>query len=336
MGRVRLLLNVAAMATLMTGWSGIAAAQGKPHKKPKPEKTEKTEVSKDGADAQAAATANANATAAASLKQQADAQFDAKKYQEALALYDQSYGLVPQVSIFYNRGRVYQYLGQYPLAEEQLTKFATDAPSDLKAKVPGFDAILADVHSHVATVHVNCAVVSARVLIASMDMGATPLADVHVNAGQQRVEVLADGYYPFHQKIDLPGGKTTAVDVSLASRDRHGLLVVKSGILGTEVAVDGHAIGIAPTESALDSGSHGVSVSHEGYADANTRIFMRAGERKELALSPLTKPSIFTRWWFWTITSVVVVSGAAVISYVALTTEKSGSSGDFSPGAVHF
>jgi hypothetical protein len=174
------------------------------------------------------------------------------------------------------------------------------------------------------------------VLIGSMDMGATPLPDLHVNAGQQRVEVLADGYYPFHQTINLPGGQSTPIDVNLASRDRHGLLVVKSGLIGTAVSVDGHAIGIAPTESALDSGAHGVNVSHEGYADANTRIFLRAGERKELELSPLTKPSVFTRWWFWTITGVVVASGAAVVTYFAVTTEKSGSSGDFSPGALHF
>ncbi len=333
MGRRRLVLSVALLTTLSSGWSSLAVAKPT-KKKPDPQAVEAARA----ADAQKAAdAANAtNAANAAALKQQADAQFDAKKYQEALALYDQSYALVPQVSIFYNRGRVYQYLGQYPRAEEELTHFDTEAPPDLKAKVPGFAAILADVHAHVATVHVVCSVAGARVLVGSMDMGATPLPDVHVNAGQQKVEVLADGYYPFHEMIALPGGQTTAVNVELASRDRHGLLVVRSALGGTAVAIDGHAIGIAPTESTLDQGPHAVAVTHEGYADANTHIFLRAGERKELELSPLTKPSIFSRWWFWTITGAVVVSGAAVVSYFALTTEKSGSSGDFSPGAVHF
>ncbi|MEO7109335.1 MAG: PEGA domain-containing protein, partial [Polyangiaceae bacterium] len=305
------------MTMLTFGWSRSSEAQTAKHRKTT--KADKAATSKEAEDARAAEAANtANTATAANLKQQADARFDAKKFQEALALYDQSYALVPQISIFYDRGRVYQYLGQYPRAEEQLTKFGIDAPADLKAKVAGFDAILADVHSHVATVHVSCSVPSARVLIGSMDMGATPLPDLHVNAGEQRVEVLADGYYPFHRTINLPGGQSTPVDVTLASRDRHGLLVVKSGLIGTAVSIDGHAIGIAPTESALDSGAHGVNVSHEGYADANTRIFLQAGERKELELSPLTKPSIFSRWWFWTITGAVVVSGAAVVTYFAV------------------
>ncbi|MGH7684367.1 MAG: PEGA domain-containing protein, partial [Vulcanimicrobiaceae bacterium] len=176
----------------------------------------------------AAPAVDPNETQAATLKQQADAAFDGKKYQEALSLYDQSYALVPNVAIFYNRGRVYGYLGQYPRAEEELEHFASDAPPDLKAKVPGFDAILADVRNHVATLHVNCAVSGAHVLVGSMDVGVTPLADVKVNAAPSRIDVLADGYYPFHKSIDLPGGKTTAIDVALSSRDKHGLLVVKS------------------------------------------------------------------------------------------------------------
>jgi PEGA domain len=282
------------------------------------------------------ATNAATAAQAAKLKQQADADFDAKKYQEALTLYDQSYALAPLTSIFYNRGRVYQYLGQYPRAQQELERFATEATPDLKTKVPGFDAILANVRAHVATVHVVCSVAAAHVLVGSMDMGIVPLPDFHVNAGQQRVDVLADGYYPFHATIDMPGGRATTVEVKLSSRDRHGLLVVRSAIGGTAVAIDGKDIGIAPTETALDQGAHGVRVSHDGYTDASTRVFLRTGERKELELSPQTRPSVFTRWWFWTIAGAVVVSGAAVVTTYALTTEKSPSGGDFSPGAVHF
>jgi PEGA domain len=276
-------------------------------------------------------------TEAAQLKADADAAFDAKHYQEALALYDRSLALAPLASIYYNRGRVFQYLGQYPRSLAELERFAGEATPELKAKVPAFDAILDDVRRHVATVRVQCSVSGAHVLIGSMDVGVTPLAEVRVSAGpHQRVDVLADGYYPFRETLDLPGAETTSVDVQLASRDHHGLLLVRSALVETSVSVDGVGIGLAPSETILDAGAHGVRVTHEGYSDAATRVFLRAGEQKEITLSPLRRPSVLAQWWFWTLVSAAVIGGAAAVTTYALTTERAASPGNFSPGAVHF
>ncbi len=274
--------------------------------------------------------------AAADLKRQADAAFDAKHFDEALKLYDQSYALEPHPSIFYNRGRVHQYLAHYPLAEAELERFRREAPADVMAKVPTFAAILADVRKHVAIVNVDCSVPGAHVLVDSVDVGTTPMAPVHVNAGTEQVDVLADGYYPYHQVHTLRGGETNDIHIVLSSRDHHGILVVTSAIAGTSIIIDDHAIGVVPTETMLDQGVHRVRASHEAFSDAMTQVAINGGQRKELRLDPQARPSVLTRWWFWTIVGVAVVGGAAAVTTYALLTERSLPSGTFSPGSLHF
>lgn len=71
----------------------------------------------------------------------------------------------------------------------------------------------------------------------------------------------------------------------------------------------------------------------EGFEDAATSAVLAAGERKEVALRLESKPTIFSRWWFWTGVGVVVAGGTIV--GIALLTEKSPGNGDgFAPEQV--
>jgi hypothetical protein len=279
---------------------------------------------------------HARADDAGDLKRQADAAFDSKHYDEALRLYDAAYALSPQPSIFYNRGRVHQYLAHYPLALAELERFQREAPPDVMAKVPAFQAILADVRKHVATLNVDCAVAGAHVLVDSVDVGTTPLAPVRVNAGSGRIDVIAEGHLPYHQVVMLRGGETNDVRIALASRDRHGILVVSSRIAGTSITIDDRPVGVVPTETALDQGVHRVRASHDAFSDAITQIAIDPGRRKEVQLDPQRRSSILASPWFWTVVSVVVLGGAATAVTYALVTERPLPSGSFSPGSLHF
>jgi len=275
--------------------------------------------------------------AAARLKTSADTAFDAKHFEEALALYDEAYAISPQPAILYDRGRALQYLARYPQALDQLERFDREATPELRAKVPGFDAVLDQVRHHVATVDLQCAVPGARVLVGSVSVGTTPLpGPLRVTAGRQRIEVLAEGYYPFHRDLDLPGATVTNITAPLESKDHHGLLVVRSAIEGTSIFIDGAAIGFTPTEAALLEGAHGVRASHPGFDDASTQIVLRAGQEKDLTLDPRKKPSILSRWWFWTAVGVVLAGTAAALTIYAFTTEQAPPNGNFSPGTASF
>jgi hypothetical protein len=82
------------------------------------------------------------------------------------------------------------------------------------------------------------------------------------------------------------------------------------------VAVDGVDVGPAPVDVLRPAGAHRVVVRRDGFVPYDFQLQVGPGEetalRAELAKS---KPSLFSRWWFWTAAGVVV-AGAAATTYL--------------------
>jgi hypothetical protein len=284
-----------------------------------------------------AQASNDDQAQAARLKSAGDDAMAAKRYDEALDDYQRSYALVPNPALHYNRGRVLQFLARYPEALDAISRFDAEASPELKARVPGLPTLVAELRSKVATITIKTNVAAGRVIVGGKDMGPAPLpGPLRVDAGQTTIDVIADGYLPYHTAVDLTGGQTTVIDAELKTRAALGLLVVRSHTGEVSVSVDGRGIGLAPAEAELSPGSHPVRVDHEGYGAASTQVVIVAGERREIFLDPLKPRPITSKWWFWTGAGVVVVGLAATIIAVALTTEKSPASGSFSPGQLSF
>lgn len=271
---------------------------------------------------------------AATLKKKGDAAMDALQYSDAVAAYAEAYEAGKDPAVLYNKGRALQALGQYPEALVELERFRTEASAELKAKVPKLDALIAEVRARVSTLAVTCTVPGARVMVRDRVVGTTPLdKPVALVAGKAKLEILADGYFPYAKELDLPGGGTLSVDAALVKKSSHGFLVVTSPVAGASVFVDGKPAGSVPLEVSLPSGSHVVIVRREGYDEAESRTEVVPGERRSVTVDLAKKSGLTSKWWFWTGIGVVVVSGVAVTA--ALLTEKSPSSGDsFQPSRV--
>jgi hypothetical protein len=272
-------------------------------------------------------------SAAAELRRKGDELAGSRQYAEALAAYDESYRVVPNVALLYNRGRALQFLARYAEALESLEHFALEASPELRARVPKLDELLAELRGKVASIDVHCPVLDARILLDQRQVAVTPTrAPIHVNAGHAVVEILAEGYQPFHQELDLPGGQITRIDASLVARSSEGMLVVRSNVAESRVTIDGQPAGMAPAEAALSAGPHTVRVEHPGYDAVDKQIVLVAGKRREVTLDPRETPAFYTRWWFLSGIGAAVVGG--VVLGVALTRERPGATGDFSPGSL--
>jgi hypothetical protein len=271
---------------------------------------------------------------AADLKKRGDELLDTKHYAEALAAYDEAYAITPMPALLYNRGRALQFLGRFPEALEAIERFATEAPPELRERVAGLPRLLEELRARVGELAVTSKVAGARVLVNDKQIGVTPLAPVRVASGHLAIEVFAEGYFPMRRELDLPGNGSRAVDFPLLSRDKAGLLIVNSHLSATRVSVDGVGLGRAPVEAGLVAGAHRIVAEHDGYDPTSTQVVLVAGEKRETWLDPTATPPLYARWWFWTAIGVVVVGG--IVTYVALTTESSPPSGDYSPGLVRF
>lgn len=308
---------------LVLSWAAPTWATGPNKPAPKPPTSEEAKVAPDPE------------AAAAALKARGDEALDQKRFEDALAAYEASYALSPQLTVLYNKGRALQFLARYADALTAIEEFATKAPESLRARVPGLANLLAELRARTATVTVTCEPTGTRVLVDQKQIGTCPFSTpLRVNAGARVVEAFADGYFPQRRALDLPGGQATTLELRLTSKERDGLLVVRSGVAGAEVAVDGRALGTAPTESGVAPGPHVVVVSRDGFEDARSQVVLGRGERKEISVDPTARPSIFTRWWFWG--GIGVVAAAAVTTVVLVTTERAPGTGDFSPGRVTF
>ncbi len=270
---------------------------------------------------------------ATELKKQGDALVADLKYAEAIAAYDASYAASPNPAVLFNKARALQGLGQFPDALATLQRFKKEASPELLAKVPGLESFISEMRSRVTMVTIKCNTSGARVLVRDRVVGTTPFAEsVGINAGAATVEVSADGYFPVRRQVDLPSGGNMLLDFTLVAKDRGGILTVRSTVAGAKIFVDGTAVGVSPAEAPLDPGSHAVRVHRDGYDDAQTNVVINAGERKDITVNPTSSPGITSKWWFWTGVGVIVVG--AVVTTIALTTEKSAGSGDFAPGKV--
>jgi PEGA domain len=274
-----------------------------------------------------------DAARAAEQRKRADELMDSYKYTEALDLYAQSYATTKDPALLYNMGRGHEALGQYPEALEKLERFERDATPELRAKVPGLAQRIADVRAHVSTLLIHANVPGARVLLSNRALGTTPLpGPIKANAGRATVEVLADGYQPFRQEIELKGGASATIEANLVSRDTSAVLRVQSPTVGAEVEIDGKPAGTVPAEIVLAAGSHPVVVHKGGYETASTSVVVSAGEHRTISIPLDSSKAITQRWWFWTGIGVIVVAGA--VTTYALLTERPADKGTYPPGQV--
>jgi hypothetical protein len=269
---------------------------------------------------------------AAELKRTGDAAMDSLHYREAVDAYAQSYAIVKDPALLYNRGRALQALGDFPGALEALEAFDASAGAALKSRVPKLAELLAEVRAKVATLVMTCNVAGARVLLRDTVVGTTPLrGPARFNAGVAMLEVTADGYVPYRKSLLLPAGGALDLDVTL-TKAKAAILVLRSSVPGTTAIVDGKVVGNPPLEIAVEPGAHKILARAEGYSETETSAIVAMGEHKDVDLAFKKNPGITSQWWFWTGVGVAVAGGATVAA--ALLIERNPSHGDLAPGIV--
>jgi hypothetical protein len=272
-------------------------------------------------------------TKATEIKKRGDDAMESGRPADALTAYTEAYALSKDPALLFNKGRALQALGEYPQALAELDAFDKTAPAELKARVPGLAKLIDGVKQKVTTITISCDVDRAQIRLRDRTIGRCPMIEpMVVNAGKGRLEVTADGYFPWTRDLDLPPGGTGSFDVHLASKATMGIIVVKSNVANTVVSIDGKQIGQVPAEANLDAGTHEVTLSHEGYEQAKRSAVVFAGERRELDVPLQAEASIFKKWWFWTAAGVVVLGGVTLA--IVLTSEKDPEPGTVPPGVV--
>jgi hypothetical protein len=272
------------------------------------------------------------AARARDLKKSGDVAMDSLRFGDAYAAYSDTYAITLDPALLYNMGRALQALNRFPEALSKLESFDAMASAELKSKVPRLAGLIADMRKRVSTVTVKSNVNGARILVRNTVVGKAPLdTPLKLVAGKAEVEVEADGYFPFRDVVDLPGGGSLLIDARLFSRTTNGIVSVRASAPGSEVYVGEKRAGIAPIEMNVARGTHKIVIRNPDYRDFETSVVVAAGERKEVSAT-LLPPSIASRWWFWTSIGAGLAAGAAIT--VIVLTEGPPDRGDIDPGQI--
>jgi len=329
MNHLRTFVAAAALLAAAPARAQDAPRPPAPPASPPPAPPAASPPAEDGARAEDPSAATGRAR---ELKRSGDRAMDALRFAEAHAAYADVYAITRDPALLYNMGRALQALNRFPEALTKLEAFQAVAPPELKAKVPRLAELITDLRGRVATLRVRADVPRGRVLVRSTVMSALPLGEpLRLSAGKAEIEVEADGYFPFHTTVDLPGGGEATVVAKLYSKATTGLLAVRASAPGSTVYVDEVRLGLAPAELNVAGGTHRVRVTNPDFRDYETTAVIAAGSRKDLDVR-LLPPLVFTRWWFWG--SVVLAGATAGAVAYAATTERPPGRGDIAPGQL--
>jgi len=163
----------------------------------------------------------------------------------------------------------------------------------------------------------------ADVFIDGAKVGTTPLSGpLRLDMGRRHLALEKSGFVRHEAEIDLAGGKSLALDVTLKAEVHEGTLRIVSDPSAV-IRVDGHVVGTAAWVGQLPSGSHSVNVSATGKQTQQMEVLIKDHDTNSLHLylvdetkTPMLAESSNTALWW--VLGGLVVAGASVGGYMLL------------------
>jgi hypothetical protein len=160
----------------------------------------------------------------------------------ALVEFKAAYNAQPHFKVRYNIGMTLYNLNRYVEAEEELKAYITeggdDVPQDKKTTV---QSILYEIASYIGSVSLNCDVDGAQVFVDGEYVATLPLSQpFKLDVGEHIIEVKAEGYSDYSEKVSMPGAKDITVHAELSATEPATGIIKTPPPPGTECTYDGH------------------------------------------------------------------------------------------------
>lgn len=284
------------------------------------------------------------------VKDQARARYTAgvelvKKAQwsEALAAFETSSNLYPNALTSVSIGSCERALGRYLKARDTLNRALAEndkshlLPDSSVTEARGF---IDEIDHVVVRVHVSITPTEAAVAIDGRPLkqlsptsdGIVTLAanvlppgkgqtapagkfDLLLDPGAHVIVVSRQGSSDVVVNRTFAPGSTSDLDLKLDLLP--ATLKITSPQKSALVRVDGKDVGPVPAEVLRPAGTYKVIVAKNGFVDYESTVSVKPGEEIKLK-APLVvyKPSVFTRWWFWSAAGAVI-TGGVLVTYFA-------------------
>lgn len=137
----------------------------------------------------------------------------------ALIEFKRAYAASPNYRVLYNLAQVSEELRDYPEAERYLNQYLHDGQAEIdNTRRQQVENELAKIKLRIASLVLTTNVEGAEWIVDDVSSGKAPLAEVvRVSAGRHRIAAAASGMMRKTKVIDVAGGETIVVDVTLSA-----------------------------------------------------------------------------------------------------------------------
>jgi formylglycine-generating enzyme required for sulfatase activity len=190
-------------------------------------------------------------------------------------------GITPRLA-----GRYLLRPGTYRLRAEKSGYLPIDTELDVGPGRPAVVMIAFEPLGGVVTI-TSRPVGEAAVTIDGQAVGATPLEDLALSAGDHAVEVRAPLHLAYSTNITIePGDPPATLEAELIPN--WAPLTVSSSPAGADVLLDRSVVGKTPATIDVEAGTHTLEIRRNGHKTANRSIRIVAGEAVDLGVIALT------------------------------------------------
>ena len=239
-----------------------------------------------------------------------------EQWNGALVSFERSAALVPHPYTTYNIGVCERALGHYIRARNAFASVdgSPDLPEAARTQVV---AMLKEAKSLIATLDVTVDPADAELVVDGAPHAVSSAhATLELDPGHHVFTLHRDGYGDAITPRDVrPSERGT---LALSATKLPATIAITSSVPNAVVELDGLDVGVAPLTLERAGGPHRLRVRLPGYTPFETQTTLLAGRRIDV-FAPLhaEKPSLFTRWWFWTGAIALVATIAVVTWFIA-------------------
>ena len=206
--------------------------------------------------------------------------FNARRFNEAAALFLRAFELQPTPRYLFNAARAHEVVGDLANAVPLFDRYEHLEPpppdsADVHARLVDLRAALARTHG---LLQISTTPRGALVTLDGKPAGAAPL-ERWVTAGVHAIHLANDGHIPSDKTIQVDAGATATLTVVLEPEAKAGALVLGADVDGADVYLDNRYVGISPLRlDAVSPGRHAISLKKAGYEDWSGHVEVRTGE----------------------------------------------------------
>jgi len=183
--------------------------------------------------------------------------YEQQAWDAALAEFMASRAAFPNRSATKNAALCLRSLGRFDESIQMFESLVREFPDLAEADRAFADRNITELRGLVGAVDVRVSEPGATIVVDGKSVGTSPAAPVRASAGTRVIRVYKEGFFPFDTRVEIAGGQTKLVAVTLTPLKRTGRLkVTEQTGRSVDVVIDGVVVGKTPWEGATSPGDH--------------------------------------------------------------------------------